>query len=127
MIDPKVRELCQAKNFATLTTLFADGTPQTNVMWVDCDDDHILINTEVHRAKAKNIAADPRVTVMVWDLANPYSYAEVRGRVVEAVTGDVARAHIDALAQKYMGLDYPNPVESERVIFRIAPDRQIHR
>jgi PPOX class probable F420-dependent enzyme len=127
MLDPRVRELCAAKNFAAFTTLFADGVPQTNVMWVDCDDDHILINTEVHRAKAANVAADPRVNVMIWEAENPYTYAEVRGRVVETVTGDAARKHIDVLAQKYMGMDYPNPVESERVILRIAPDRQLLR
>ena len=127
MLDPKIRDLCRAKNFATLTTLFADGAPQTNVMWVDCDDDHILINTEVHRAKARNVSADPRVSVVIWEAGNPYSYAEVRGRVVESITGDSARAHIDSLSQRYTGVDYANPIQSERVILRIAPDRQMVR
>jgi len=43
------------------------------------------------------------------------------------VTGDEARAHIDELAQKYTGQDYANPIQSERVILRIAPDRQLAR
>ena len=36
-----------------------------------------------------------------------------------------ARASIDALAQKYWGRDYDNEIQSERVILRIAADRQI--
>ena len=81
MLDDTAKTLAQAKNFAALTTLFPDGQPQTQMMWVDADDEHILINTEVHRAKYKNIERDPRVTVVVFDADNPYHYAEVRGRV----------------------------------------------
>lgn len=125
MLDEKVRTLCGGANFAAFTTLFESGQPQTQIMWVSCDDDHVLINTEVHRAKARNVEADPRVTVTVWDAASPYSYVEVRGRVVEAVRGTEARAQIDALAQKYTGADYANEVTSERVILKIAPDRQV--
>ena len=74
-------------------------------MWVDCDDDHIVINTEVALRKFKNVQADPRVTVTIWGRKNPYFFAEVRGRVVEVVPGPQARANIDALAQKYLGTD----------------------
>ena len=125
MLNEKTTALCSAANFATLTTLFDDGTPQTQVMWVGSDDEHVLINTEIHRAKFKNVEADPRATVTVWDAENPYSYVEVRGRVVETIGGAEARSHIDALAQKYTGADYANEVTSERVILKIAPDREI--
>ncbi|MGI9616254.1 MAG: TIGR03618 family F420-dependent PPOX class oxidoreductase [Acidimicrobiales bacterium] len=127
MIEDGVRELAQGKNFAALTTLLPSGQPQTHVMWVDCDGDHILINTEVHRRKFKNVVADPRVTVAIWNAENPYSFAEVRGRVVETVTGDAALANINALANKYTGADYAPEIQSERVILKIAPDRQISR
>jgi hypothetical protein len=43
---------------------------------------------------------------------------------VDEVTTDGARDHIDALAKRYMGEDeYPNPIQSERVILKIAPER----
>jgi PPOX class probable F420-dependent enzyme len=100
----------------------------TQVMWVDADDEHVLINTEVHRRKFLNVTNDPRVTVTVIDAENPYHYAEVRGRVVEKVTGPEARRHIDHLSQKYSGQPYPGDnITSERVILRIAPDRQRFR
>ncbi len=124
MLDPKVKALATDANFAVLTTLMPDGQPQTQMMWVHADDEHVLINTEVHRQKFKNVERDPRVTVMVIDRENPYSYAEVRGRVVETVRGDEARADIDALSQKYLGQPYGTQIQSERVILKITPDRQ---
>jgi PPOX class probable F420-dependent enzyme len=124
-VDPAVRELAQGANFATLTVRLRSGTAMTNVMWVDADDDHVLINTEIHRDKFKAVEHDPRVTVTVWKNDDPYTYAEVRGRVVETVGGPEARAHIDALSRKYRGKDYdPSAITSERVILRIAPDVQ---
>lgn len=125
MMDERTRSLCEGPNFAALTTLFADGGPQTQIMWVGCDEEHVLINTEIHRAKFRNVERDARVSVAIWDAADPYSYVEVRGRVVETVGGDAARADIDALAQKYMGKDYPNEVTSERVVLKVAIDREM--
>lgn len=125
MIDEKVKNLAQGKNFAAFTTLLPSGQPMTHVMWVDADDDHVLINTEVHRQKYKNVENDPRVTVTVIESGNPYSYVEVRGRVVGKVTGPRARAHIDELSQKYTGSLYPaDNIASERVILLIQPERQ---
>jgi PPOX class probable F420-dependent enzyme len=128
MLDDKIRALAaEGKNFAAVTTLMPDGTPQTTPLWVDTDGEHLLLNTEVHRQKYKNVSRDPRITVTIMDAANPYLYGEVRGEVVETVTGPEARAHIDKLAQKYQGTDYGNPIQSERVILKVAPRRQFAR
>lgn len=127
-LDPDVKTLATGKNFAAMTTLFEDGTPQTQVMWVDADDDNLLINTEVDRAKFQNVGVDPRTTVLIWDAENPYRYVEVRGKVVEVIRGQEARDHIDACAQRYVGRDYdPAAIGSERAILRIAPDRVVTR
>ena len=123
-LEEGVRRLARGKNFAAFTTLLPDGQPMTHVMWIDCDDEHVLINTETHRQKAKNVRRDPRVTVTIWDDADPYRYAEVRGEVVETVAGPEARAHIDSLSMKYHGHEYRNRIRSERVILRIKPLRQ---
>ena len=125
MLHDKVRALAEGANFAAFTTVMPDGQPQTHVMWVGCDDEHVIINTEVHRRKFTNVEGDPRVTVTIWDAENPYSFVEVRGRVIETITGDEARASIDALSQKYMGHDYAPEIQSERVILRIEPDREV--
>ena len=127
MLHAKTRELASGPNFAVLTTLMADGTPQSHVMWVSADDTHLYINTEIHRQKFKNVVRDPRATVTIIDAENPYSFAEVRGRVVETIGGQEARDHIDELSQKYFGRLYSNRITSERVILKIAPDREVHR
>lgn len=127
-LDPEVKELATGRNFAALTTLFRDGGPQTQVMWVDADDDHVLINTEVHRAKFRNVERDPRVSVLIWELGDPYRYVEVRGRVTDVVRGPQARAHIDACSERYRGRPYdPERIHSERAILRITPDRVLKR
>jgi PPOX class probable F420-dependent enzyme len=125
MIEDSVKTLAHGRNFAAFTTLLPGGQPMTHVMWVDADDEHVLINTEPHRQKFKNVTKDPRVAVTVIDAADAHHYAEVRGRVVEVVTGPAARDHIDQLSLKYTGRPYdPDAIQSERVILRIAPERQ---
>jgi PPOX class probable F420-dependent enzyme len=124
VLEEGVRRLAKARNFAVLTTLLPDGQPMTHVMWVDCDDEHILINTEAHRQKARNMRRDPRVTVTIWEAGDPYRYAEVRGEVVDAVAGPEARAHIDQLSMRYYGHEYRARIVSERVVVRIRPVRQ---
>ena len=121
-LDPKVLAFAQTDNFAVFTTIRPDGHPVSQPMWVDADDDYVLINTEKHRRKFRNVQADPRVTVTIIDRNNPYSYVEVRGNVVDIVEGAEPRAHIDALSQKYEGRPYPpDGVKTERVILKIAP------
>jgi len=126
-LHPSVLELASAQNFAALTTLLSSGHPQTQVMWVDADDGHLLVITEVHRQKFRNVERDPRVTSMVWDKEDPYRFVEVRGEVVEKVKGPEAREHIDELFQKYRGRPYQTRIRSERVVLRIAPLRQVIR
>ena len=124
MLQPAIRELATGKNFCTISVRLQNGQILTHVMWLDATDDQLLINTESHRAKYKAIQQEPEVTVTIWDATNPYRYAEVRGRVSGEVRGDEARAHIDALSQKYLGHDYQARIQSERVVLRIEPVRQ---
>lgn len=125
MIEEGVKRLTKGPNFGTITTLLDDGSPATHVMWVDVDDEHVLINTEIHRAKYRNVQRDPRVSVTIWNAEDPYDYVEVRGVVEGETRGPEARAHIDALSERYLGKPYdPSAIETERVILRIRPTRQ---
>jgi PPOX class probable F420-dependent enzyme len=125
VLHEQVKAFAAAPNFAAFTTMLPSGRFSTQIMWVDFDDEHLLINTEVHRQKYQNVTRDPRVTVTIWEAERPYRYAEARGRVVRTVTGQEARDHIDKLAQKYTGRPYPaDAITSERVILVIEPERQ---
>ncbi len=122
-LDEDVVRLAKGKNLATVVTLMPSGQPQALLTWVDADDEHLLVNTEPQRQKARNVARDPRITVLILG-DNPYDWAEVRGHVVETIDGDQARQHIDELARKYTGSDYAPPIGPQgRVILKIAPDK----
>ncbi|GHG03210.1 MULTISPECIES: PPOX class F420-dependent oxidoreductase [Amycolatopsis] len=124
---PETEELATGKNFAAVTTVLPSGRLQTQMIWVDVEDGELVLNTETHRAKAHNVARDPRITVLIRDEANPYRYAEVRGKVTGVENGERARRQVDRLSRKYTGEDYPpDNIKSERVILRVTPERQTY-
>ena len=124
-LHPATVELASGPNYGSITTVMPSGFFQTQIIWVHTDGERLMVNTEVHRQKFKNIQNDPRVTLTIRNEEDPYNYAEARGRVVETVTGPEARASIDQLSQKYHGQDYdPDAIKSERVILWIVPERQ---
>ncbi|MGZ4678300.1 MAG: PPOX class F420-dependent oxidoreductase [Acidimicrobiia bacterium] len=123
-LDPDALRLAEGPNFATVVTLMPDGTPQALLTWIDTDGEHLLVNTEPQRQRARNVARDPRVTVLIHSREDPWDWAEVRGHVDATVGGQEARDHIDALSRKYLGKDYANPIGPDgRVILRITPDK----
>lgn len=124
-LHPTTLELAQGPNLAAMSTFLPDGSIQTQYVWVGTDGARLSVNTEVHRAKFRNVQRDPRVTLAIRDEADPYRFAEVRGRVVETVRGEAAERHNDELARKYWGTDFPNAVTSERAILVIEAERQV--
>ncbi len=124
-LDENSVKLLREKNFAFLATVDAKGRPQVTPMWVDIDDDHVILNTAMGRVKQKNTVRDPRVAVAVLDMSNPYQYVMIRGRVVEQIPGQTAEDHIDKLAKKYLGKDkYPfRQAGEKRVLLKIVPER----
>ena len=123
-LDEDVIRLAKGKNLATVVTLMPSGQPQALLTWVDTDGEHVLVNTEPQRQRARNVARDPRITVLISNGDNPWDWAEVRGHVVGTVAGDEARRHIDELSRKYTGHDFAAPVGPHgRVILKVAPDK----
>jgi PPOX class probable F420-dependent enzyme len=122
-LDEDVVRLAKVKNLAAVVTLMPGGQPQALFTWIDTDGEHLLINTEPQRQKARNAARDPRVTILIRS-DDFYDWAEIRGHVIETVGGEAAREHIDELSQRYNGHEYTNPIGPEgRVILKVAPDK----
>jgi PPOX class probable F420-dependent enzyme len=122
-IEGRAEELLKGKNFCHVATLRSDGSVHGAPVWVDVQDGKPVLNTAEGRAWPRNLERDPRVTLTVQDMENPYQYVEIRGRVAER-THDGADEHIDAMAKKYMDKDsYPlrQPGE-QRVIIRVEPE-----
>jgi len=127
-LSPDIRKLIDGPNFAHLATLMPDGSPQSAPVWVTREGDRILVGTGEGSLKAKNTRRDPRVALSIVDIHDPYTEAQLRGRVVER-RADPAFVVKDATAQKYTGKDFPwrNPdgvtlvIEVDRAKFAKLP------
>ena len=107
---------------AAVTTLRADGSPHSTVVWVDEDRGDVLFNTIQGRAKQRHLDADPRVSVLVVDPDDAYRWVAVSGTA--DMTTEGAADHIDKLSRKYLGTDYPwKRADEQRIVVRIHPTR----
>ncbi len=118
------RAIFAKRALAHVASLEPDGSPNVTPVWVELDGDDVIINTALGRAKARNLASDPRVAVSIVDPDDPYVVVALRGTVV-TFTPAGADEVIDRLAKKYRAVDaYPFRSEGEvRVTVRIRPDR----
>jgi PPOX class probable F420-dependent enzyme len=125
-LTEEAKELLRQPVLGSLATITHDGTPQLTPLWVDADGGDIVVNTAEGRAKPANIRRNPHVALSVIDPKDPYNVVVVRGTVTELTT-EGADAHIDTLAQKYLGADkYPFRQPGEvRLKIRIRPDRVV--
>jgi PPOX class probable F420-dependent enzyme len=124
--DELKKYLDDAKAFATVATILPDGRPHLTVVWLKRDGDDLVFSTTANRQQAKNIARDPRVTVMINPPENPYTYTEIRGTAT--ITPDPDRELPDELSVKYTGQPYrtfnPDSVnDAPRIIVRVTPDK----
>ena len=124
ILSTKARELISRPVLASLATLNPDGSPQLTPLWIDLDGDDVAFNTARGRVKARNLEKDHRVAVSVIDPDDQYNVVAFQGTVVN-VTTEGADEHIDALAQKYLGVDtYPMRREGEvRIRITVRTDR----
>jgi PPOX class probable F420-dependent enzyme len=117
------RELFDRPNHVAIATIEPSGRPQTSLVWAKTDGDHVLFSTIKGRRKYANLTRDPRISALVYDGSDPYSYAEVRG--IATITDDPEAELINELALKYTGQPFGYRPGEQRVIVRIVPDKVI--
>ena len=117
------RELFDRPNHVTVATIEPGGRPQTSLVWAKADGDDVLFSTIKGRRKYANLTRDPRISVLVYDTADPYTYAEVRG--VATVTDDPEATLINELSLKYTGQPFGYRPDEQRVIVRVVPDKVV--
>ena len=121
-LSDEIKALLDRPNFAHLGTLMPDGSPQSAPVWVGRDGDRILIGTGEGSLRAKNSRRDPRVSLSVVDMDDPYCEAQLRGRVVERrPDGDLTG--MDAISRKYTGQPFPWRNPEGRVLLVIEVER----
>jgi PPOX class probable F420-dependent enzyme len=123
-LNSQQQRLVDEPLYAVATTLMSDGAPHSTVVWIDREDGTLQFNTAHGRLKTRNIERDPRVSVTVFDPANPFQKTlVVRGRA--ELIDEGADDHIDRLAKKYTGQDrYPwRQPDERRVTVRVIAEK----
>jgi len=120
------KKLIDSKNFATLATINPNGSPQSSVIWVKREDDVVVFSTILGRRKTLNMQRDPRVSLVLFDPAQPYEYAEIRGEVSMATDGGPEL--INELSVLYDGVPFrEKDPTATRVVCRLVPSKVIIR
>ena len=116
------REFLEQPFPGAATTLRADGSPHTTVVWVDVDETGPSFNTAAGRAKPRHLERDPRLSLIVVDPQDQYRWLAISGRA--ELTTEGADDQIDRLAKKYLDADsYPwRKPEEQRLTVRIRPE-----
>jgi len=115
-LSDKIKALLDGRNFAHLATIMSDGSPHSAPVWVGREGERIIICTDESSVKGRNTQRDPRVAISIIDLKDPYSEAQLRGRVVERRT-DTGFKYIDAISKKYVGKPWPYREEPAVALF----------
>jgi PPOX class probable F420-dependent enzyme len=98
VLSTELRRFLEAKRFAIVGSKNPDGSPHLAVMWYLLDGDEIVVNSAQGRIKDRNLALDPRMSVMV---ADGYTFVRVDGRARIEHGQEIAHADIRRLALRY--------------------------
>lgn len=131
------QDLLRAPLTVALSTRMLDGTAQTQPVWCTLCGNDVQVNTTRQRCQGRNLAEDPRATILSIDPKDSGRWIEIRGDVDLVEHG--ARQHLDQLTRQYArhrnydGNIYPveQRAYETRVIAHIHPRRitldAIHR
>lgn len=112
------RALLDAPEFAVLAT----GERHQCVMWAGRDGDELFMVTKDFRRQARDVRADPRVSVLLYARDRPQHYVRIEGEARLETEG--AGALMDRLALAYTGrphvVDDPAQ-EASRIVLRVTP------
>jgi PPOX class probable F420-dependent enzyme len=86
------------KRFAVVGSKNPDGSPHLAVMWYLVDGGDIVVNSAQGRIKDRNLAADPRMSVLI---AGGYRWIRIDGRATIEHDQTTAHADIRRLATRY--------------------------
>ena len=91
---------------AVLTTMGPDGQPQSTLVWADVQDGAAAVNTTLKRQKGRNMAANPKVSLLVVDPGNTSRYIQIRG---DEQADFRVRDHVAGLLPLKRGVDDRSP------------------
>jgi PPOX class probable F420-dependent enzyme len=131
-LDPTYKRLLDEPVTAVLAVMGGDGRPNLTPVWIGYKGNRVLFNFSDQRKKCEWLEANPQVTAMLLNPANPYHWMSIKATVTKRVhedgpSGDRATETIDQAWSKYTGNEPPyglrDPVRNERrVLFECTVD-----
>lgn len=116
---PSHRDLLDAQ-VATLATIGGDGFPQLTEVWFIHEDGELKLSLNDSRLKTRNLLKQPKSSLMILDLENPYRYLVVRGNA--KVEPDDDHEFADKVGAKYSAdLSVHDQPGDKRVVVTIEP------
>jgi nitroimidazol reductase NimA-like FMN-containing flavoprotein (pyridoxamine 5'-phosphate oxidase superfamily) len=133
-LGPDFRPLLDGPTTAIISVTGKDGRSNLTPVWFDYEGDKVLLNLASHRKKVEWIRANPQVTFMLLNPANPLHWLSLKctlaGEISEDDPDEGARvtAQLDRAWTKYTGNEPPyllrDPSGNERrILFEFAVDR----
>jgi len=117
-LTPGQRKFLEERRFAVVGTINPDGSPHLAVMWYLIDRDDIVVNSAEGRLKDRNLARDPRMSVII---ADGYSFVRIDGKASIEHDQRIAQADIRRLAV----LNYGEAKADESVRERFGKQHRI--
>ena len=115
-------DLLAAPGVAVLSTIGADGVPQSTATWFLLDDGVVRISIDKARQKYKNLASRPIATLFFLDPANPYRTLEIRADVTIEPDADLSFFHREFA---HYGADPAMVPTTERIVATLVPRRVV--
>lgn len=120
-VPESLADLLEGPNTAVLTTVGADGLPQSTAVWYLVGDDGVLrTSITTDRQKYRNLVRHPKATLFILDPTNPYRSIEVRANV--ELTPDPDKAMLPKFAEKYsVPVEMLEQAGGDRVVITFEP------
>jgi PPOX class probable F420-dependent enzyme len=122
MIPDSHLDLMNGPHPAVVTTIGADGLPQSSAVWFHYADGRVRISTKPTAQKYRNAVARPECGFFLLDPLNQWRFVEIRG--LATVADDPTYEVLEAVCAKHghKGSDFDAP-GTARVSIVIDPTR----
>jgi PPOX class probable F420-dependent enzyme len=105
-----------------LTTIGADGLPQSTALWFLLDDGELKMSVRTDRQKYRNLLANPKATLFIFDPQSSARTLEIRGEV--EIRPDPDKEHAQRFAAVYGDSAAAwDPDDVSRVVLALKPIR----
>jgi PPOX class probable F420-dependent enzyme len=132
-LDPIYKQLIDEPVTAVVAVMGSTGRPNLTPVWFDYEGDTVLLNLSTERKKVGWLRANPQVSFLLMNPANPYHWMSIKATAVreisedDPVEGPNVTAQLDRIWTKYTGQEGPYGLrdpgfDERRVLFELKVD-----